>query len=54
MISTSRDLLLQDECWTTSVVTNELKERAEQAGQARLLDAVGLEWLKVASACIIL
>jgi predicted nucleic acid-binding protein len=44
-----QDLLLQDDCWTTCVVTGELKERAEEAGQPLLLNAVGLEWLQVAA-----
>ena len=44
-----QDLLLQDECWTTCVVTGELKERAEESEQPLLLDAVGLEWLRVSA-----
>lgn len=44
-----RDLLLQDECWTTCVVTGELKERAVEFSLPLLLHAVELEWVRVAT-----
>ena len=43
------DLLLQDDCWTTCVVTGELKERAERFDLPLLMNAVELEWVKVAT-----
>jgi predicted nucleic acid-binding protein len=40
-----RDLLIDWDPWSTTVVMGELKERAARLAEPRLLDAVTLDWL---------